>query len=75
MKSECVSMTRQYFGTDGIRGRVGQAPISPEFFMRLAQAVGQHLLSERKQAKVVIGKDTRNSCWSLHLNQALILLE
>lgn len=65
MKSECVSMTRQYFGTDGIRGRVGQAPISPEFFMRLAQAVGQHLLSERKQAKVVIGKDTRNSGYML----------
>lgn len=58
-------MTRQFFGTDGIRGQVGRDPISPEFFMRLAQAVGQILLLDRKNAKVVIGKDTRNSGYML----------
>ena len=38
-------MGRQYFGTDGIRGTVGQAPITPDFVLRLAHAVG-HVLKE-----------------------------
>jgi phosphoglucosamine mutase len=57
-------MGRIYFGTDGIRGTVGQAPITPDFMLRLGHAVGQVLkrsqTSERKP-KVLIGKDTRIS--------------
>ena len=40
---EITTMTRKYFGTDGIRGTVGQAPITPDFVMRLAHAVGRVL--------------------------------
>ena len=40
-------MSRKYFGTDGVRGRVGQTPITPEFAMLLAQAAGP-VLSARK---------------------------
>ncbi len=58
-------MSRTFFGTDGIRGKVGQAPITPEFFMKLAQAVGVQLLGQSAQATVVIGKDTRNSGYML----------
>ena len=58
-------MSRTFFGTDGIRGRVGIEPITPEFFMKLAQAVGHHLLAHQAQATVVIGKDTRNSGYML----------
>ena len=58
-------MSRTFFGTDGIRGRVGEDPITPEFFMKLAQAVGHHLLAHQAQATVVIGKDTRNSGYML----------
>lgn len=51
---------RRYFGTDGIRGRVGQAPITPEFMLKLGWAAGQ-VLSPDGGGKVLIGKDTRIS--------------
>ncbi|ABM62532.1 phosphoglucosamine mutase [Halorhodospira halophila] len=51
---------RSYFGTDGIRGRVGEAPITPDFVLRLGWAAGRVLAGEG-QRKVVIGKDTRLS--------------
>src|SRR5215471_19358323 len=54
-------MARRYFGTDGIRGTVGQSPITPDFLLRLGHAVGRVLLRERSRAQVVIGKDTRIS--------------
>lgn len=57
-------MTRQYFGTDGIRGCVGLAPITPDFFMRLGWAVGKVLASPNakgKPGRILIGKDTRIS--------------
>lgn len=57
-------MTRKYFGTDGIRGQVGQTPITPEFFLHLGWAVGKVLAAEvsgSKPAAVLIGKDTRIS--------------
>jgi phosphoglucosamine mutase len=57
-------MTRKYFGTDGIRGCVGQAPITPEFFLHLGWAVGRVLAAESGEGKtpaVLIGKDTRIS--------------
>ena len=53
-------MTRRYFGTDGIRGKVGEYPITPEFVMKLGWAVGKVFASEAG-SKVVIGKDTRIS--------------
>jgi len=56
-------MTRQYFGTDGIRGTVGQAPITPDFVLRLGHAVGRVLRRQAGVARptVLIGKDTRIS--------------
>lgn len=53
-------MTRRYFGTDGIRGRVGKAPMTADFAMKLGWAAGQ-VLARTPGAKVVIGKDTRRS--------------
>lgn len=58
-------MTRKYFGTDGIRGTVGQAPITPDFVMRLAHAVGRVLRQSEKTPVVLIGKDTRISGYML----------
>lgn len=58
-------MTRQYFGTDGIRGTVGQAPITPDFVLKLAHAVGRVLKRSARQPKVLIGKDTRISGYML----------
>lgn len=65
-------MTRQYFGTDGIRGRVGTAPITPDFVMRLGYAAGkvlaqseQSALSATSRPTVLIGKDTRISGYML----------
>ena len=54
-------MTRKYFGTDGIRGTVGQAPITPDFILRLAHAVGRVLKRYEARPTVLIGKDTRIS--------------
>ncbi|HEX6929070.1 MAG TPA: phosphoglucosamine mutase [Gammaproteobacteria bacterium] len=60
-------MTRKYFGTDGIRGKVGDAPMTPDFVLRLGWAAGCVLASQngRKNARerglVLIGKDTRVS--------------
>ena len=53
-------MARKYFGTDGIRGRVGQPPMTVDFIMKLGWAAGR-VLSRRGRGKVVIGKDTRVS--------------
>ena len=58
-------MSRKYFGTDGIRGRVGQPPITPDFVMRLAHAVGRVLRAQGEHPQVLIGKDTRISGYML----------
>jgi phosphoglucosamine mutase len=61
-------MTRQYFGTDGIRGEVGKFPIVPDFVMRLGYAAGQVLAknaSTHGKPTVLIGKDTRVSGYLL----------
>lgn len=58
-------MTRQYFGTDGIRGTVGQPPITPDFVLRLAHAVGRVLRRIEERPMVLIGKDTRISGYML----------
>ena len=62
-------MSRKYFGTDGVRGRVGEHPITPQFMMHLGYAAGkvlanaEHMQSERPG--VLIGKDTRISGYML----------
>ena len=53
-------MSRRYFGTDGIRGRVGQEPMTAEFVMKLGWAAGK-VLSSQEKGHIVIGKDTRIS--------------
>jgi phosphoglucosamine mutase len=58
-------MSRQYFGTDGIRGTVGTAPITPDFVLRLAHAVGRVLKETEERPTVLIGKDTRISGYML----------
>ena len=58
-------MTRKFFGTDGIRGTVGQAPITPDFVLRLAHAVGRVLKRSESRPTVLIGKDTRISGYML----------
>ena len=58
-------MKRLYFGTDGIRGTVGQFPITPDFMLRLAHAVGQVLKRSDPRPQVLIGKDTRISGYML----------
>lgn len=57
-------MTRKYFGTDGVRGRVGEFPITPDFALKLGWAAGQ-VLSQQGTRKVLIGKDTRISGYML----------
>jgi phosphoglucosamine mutase len=58
-------VTRKYFGTDGIRGTVGQSPITPDFVLRLAHAVGRVLKKSQSRPTVLIGKDTRISGYML----------
>ncbi|HEX4331991.1 MAG TPA: phosphoglucosamine mutase [Usitatibacter sp.] len=64
-------MTRKYFGTDGIRGRVGQSPITPDFVLKLAYCAGKVLSRadiappHRQRPTVLIGKDTRISGYML----------
>ena len=64
-------MTRRYFGTDGVRGKVGQSPITPEFVLRLGYAAGKVLAGGGHGSKrgarptVLIGKDTRVSGYML----------
>ena len=62
-------MSRKYFGTDGVRGRVGVHPITPQFVMHLGYAAGKVLASTAhaagERAAVLIGKDTRISGYML----------
>ena len=58
-------MSRTYFGTDGIRGTVGQPPITPDFVLKLAHAVGRVLKKTIERPTVLIGKDTRISGYML----------
>lgn len=57
-------MNRKYFGTDGVRGRVGQFPITPNFAVKLGLAAGK-VLGRNKGGRVIIGKDTRLSGYML----------
>ncbi|MBU2896326.1 phosphoglucosamine mutase [Vibrio hepatarius] len=59
-----MSDKRRYFGTDGVRGHVGQYPITPDFILKLGWAAGRVLAKQGTQ-KVIIGKDTRISGYML----------
>ena len=54
-------MTRKFFGTDGIRGRTNQMPMTAEMALKIGQAAGRHFLRGDHRHRVVIGKDTRLS--------------
>ncbi|ATE64929.1 phosphoglucosamine mutase [Rhizorhabdus dicambivorans] len=54
-------MARKYFGTDGIRGRTNESPMTAEIAMKVGQAAGAHFLRGDHRHRVVIGKDTRLS--------------
>ena len=64
-------MGKKYFGTDGVRGRVGESPITPDLVMRLGYAAGKVLVArsdnphENERPVVMIGKDTRISGYML----------
>src|SRR5687767_4708860 len=61
-------MARKHFGTDGVRGKVGTPPITPDFVMQLGHAAGKVLARTGKggeRATVLIGKDTRISGYML----------
>lgn len=62
--ADANDQSRKYFGTDGIRGRVGQYPITPDFWLRLGWATGR-VFASKGQAHVLIGKDTRISGYML----------
>lgn len=55
---------RKYFGTDGIRGKVGEYPITPDFVLKLGWAAGK-VLARHGSKKIIIGKDTRISGYML----------
>ena len=57
-------MDRKYFGTDGIRGRIGQFPMTPDFALKLGWAAGK-VLSNNSKPLAVIGKGTRISGYML----------
>ena len=57
-------MSRKYFGTDGVRGRVGKLPMTPEFALKLAWAAGR-VLGGNAGTHVLVGKDTRRSGYML----------
>lgn len=59
-----MSQRRRYFGTDGVRGKVGQYPITPDFVLKLGWAAGR-VLAKQGTKKVIIGKDTRISGYML----------
>jgi len=54
-------VSRKYFGTDGVRGTIGQSPMTPDFVLRLGYAAGKVLSGQSENPAVLIGKDTRIS--------------
>ena len=56
-------MSRRFFGTDGVRGRVNEPPMTAETALRLGAAVGRYFRRDGNRHRVLIGKDTRRSCY------------
>ena len=56
-----MAAQKRYFGTDGIRGKVGQTPITPDFMLKLGWAAGKVFTQGGNRSKILIGKDTRIS--------------
>ena len=54
---------RKYFGTDGVRGLANTFPMTPDIALKLGAAAGRHFRKDKKQHRVVIGKDTRRSSY------------
>lgn len=54
-------MSRKYFGTDGVRGKVGEMPITPDFVMKLGWAAGKVLAKQAQES--INGKDTASRLW------------
>ncbi|MEC8356206.1 MAG: phosphoglucosamine mutase [Pseudomonadota bacterium] len=61
MTTATMAPQKRYFGTDGIRGKVGQAPITPDFMLKLGWAAGKVFMQGGHRSKILIGKDTRIS--------------
>jgi phosphoglucosamine mutase len=61
MKGRILSKKKKYFGTDGIRGLVGQYPVTPDFMLKLGWAAGKVFSESGGGGSVLIGKDTRIS--------------
>ena len=61
MTTATMAAQKRYFGTDGIRGKVGQAPITPDFMLKLGWAAGKVFMQGGHRSKILIGKDTRIS--------------
>jgi len=59
---------KKYFGTDGIRGKVGVHPITPDFMFKMGEAIGKFILNKNLKPVVVIGKDTRSSSFVIESN-------
>lgn len=59
------TMARKYFGTDGMRGKANEAPITPDVVLKLAMAAGQYFRRGEHRHRVLIGKDTRLSGYML----------
>lgn len=55
----------KYFGTDGIRGKANVYPMSPDFVLKLGQAIGQHFKHAYPKPRILVGKDTRRSGYML----------
>ncbi|HSD41142.1 MAG TPA: phosphoglucosamine mutase, partial [Burkholderiales bacterium] len=54
-------MKRKHFGTDGVRGTIGESPMTPDFVLRLGYAAGKVMSAQGGHPAVLIGKDTRIS--------------
>lgn len=56
---------RKLFGTDGIRGKANQYPMSPDLVLQLGQAIGTYFQETARNPRILIGKDTRRSGYML----------
>ena len=56
-------MKRKYFGTDGVRGQANSFPMTPDVALRLGAAAGRYFRQDKKEHRVIIGKDTRRSSY------------